>query len=66
MLSVAIVIAMAVGVSLLGFARVVPARGALPGFRDLPKDRLTHAQKRVSLRRRGLVVVNARTALSRR
>ena len=45
MLSIAI--AVAVGVSLLGFASVVSARGASPRFPDLPKEGLTDAQKRV-------------------
>src|SRR5262245_66651603 len=45
MLSIAI--AVAVGVSLLGFASVVSARGASPRFPDLPKEGMTDAQKRV-------------------
>jgi 4-carboxymuconolactone decarboxylase len=45
MLSIAI--AMAVGASLLGFASVVGAQTSPPRFRELPKDGMTDAQKRV-------------------
>jgi len=45
MLSIAI--AMAVGASLLGFASVAGAQTSPPRFRDLPKDGMTDAQKRV-------------------
>src|SRR4030095_10500001 len=45
MLSIAI--AMTVGASLLGFASVVGAQTSLPRFRELPKDGMTDAQKRV-------------------
>jgi 4-carboxymuconolactone decarboxylase len=45
MLSIAI--AMAVGASLLDFASVVGAQTSPPRFRDLPKDGMTDAQKRV-------------------
>ena len=45
MLSIAL--AMAVGASRLGFASVVGAQTSPPRFRELPKDGMTDAQKRV-------------------